>query len=417
MRICIFEDDQVYNFEPLTFTRPVYALVCGFTTLAEKIQRNFPDAKISFHTRKYLKDFLQNTLPQNEVNDFKDDEYLFINGRILADENLAKQIPYNLKEDRIFVKDNFLAAAKISGKNLEKLKQNLPDQISINHFENIPEEKVDVDFAEYIWDLIYANRNFLIKDFEFFTSKEKEKIKGKVYEGAHLVEKDQIFIDEGASVKPGAVLDASDGPIYISKNAKILANAVLENCIYIGESSLVRSGATIHDNVTISKICKAGGEIEDAIFLPYSNKQHAGFIGHAYLGSWVNLGADTNCSDLKNNYGSIKIYLNGKEINSGKQFLGVLIGDHSKTGINTMLNTATVIGVSSNIFGAGFPDKYIPSFAWGGAEGFETFKPEKAVEVAGKVMLRRNIEMKNFDEKIFNKVFEMTKDERIKKGF
>ena len=164
-------------------------------------------------------------------------------------------------------------------------------------------------------------------------------------------------------------------------------------------------------------MCKVGGEVEDSIILPYTNKQHSGFIGHAYLGSWVNLGADTNCSDLKNNYGSVKVYVNGEVVNSGTQFLGVIIGDHSKTAINTMFNTGTIVGFSSNIFGAGFPAKYIPSFSWGGSDAVTTYDLERSIETARRVMLRRDQNLHESEERLFRKIFDLTKKERRKRGY
>jgi UDP-N-acetylglucosamine diphosphorylase/glucosamine-1-phosphate N-acetyltransferase len=170
--------------------------------------------------------------------------------------------------------------------------------------------------------------------------------------------------------------------------------------------------------VSIGKVCKVGGEVEDMIMMDYSNKQHAGFIGHSYLGSWVNLGADTNCSDLKNNYSQVKIKLSSGEVDTGMQFLGVLVGDHTKTAINTMFNTGTVAGFSSNIFGAGFPDKYIPSFSWGGSDaGFIEYDPEKSIKTAKIVTARRNVPFTASDEKLFKNIFEMTRKERMNKEF
>jgi len=164
--------------------------------------------------------------------------------------------------------------------------------------------------------------------------------------------------------------------------------------------------------VSVGKECKIGGEVEDSIVLPYSNKQHAGFIGHSYLGSWVNLGADTNCSDLKNNYSTIKVQLNGKAVDTETQFLGVMMGDHSKTAINTMFNTGTLVGFSCNVFGAGFPDKYIPSFSWGGSDGLSTYTLDKSISTAKVVMSRRDEKFLPANENLFEKIFNLTSKER-----
>jgi len=164
-------------------------------------------------------------------------------------------------------------------------------------------------------------------------------------------------------------------------------------------------------------VCKVGGEVEDTIIHPYSNKQHSGFLGHSYLGSWINLGADTNNSDLQNNYGSIKVQVNGRHIDSGKQFVGLMMGDHSKTAINTMFNTGTVVGFSSNVYGAGFPPKFISSFGWGGSESMKEYKLSKAIETAKAVFARRDKEFKKEDEEMFETIFNLTQEDRSKRGY
>src|SRR5690606_16982746 len=184
------------------------------------------------------------------------------------------------------------------------------------------------------------------------------------------------------------------------------ANAVSEGPCFIGDHSVIKIGAKSYGQTAIGRWCKVGGEVENSIILGYSNKQHDGFLGHSCLGAWVNLGADTNTSDLKNNYGSVRVLLNGREVNSGRMLLGSLIGDHSQTGINTMLNTGTVIGVSANIFGGGFPPREIPSFAWGGSGGFEPFRPEKAIELARTVTARRGIDFTDADKRLLMQVWE-----------
>jgi UDP-N-acetylglucosamine diphosphorylase/glucosamine-1-phosphate N-acetyltransferase len=213
------------------------------------------------------------------------------------------------------------------------------------------------------------------------------------------------------------VLDAENGPIYIGKNVKILPNAVIEGPAYVGDGSLIKVSAKIYENTSIGPVCKVGGEVEASIIHAFSNKQHEGFIGHSYLGTWVNIGADTNNSDLKNDYGNVKVYVDGELIDSGSMFVGLIMGDHSKSGINLMFNTGTVVGVSCNIYGSGLPPKFVPSFSWGGAQdGFVTYRIDKAIEVARRVMARRNVQLTEIDEKLFRKIFELTEEERVKAG-
>jgi UDP-N-acetylglucosamine diphosphorylase/glucosamine-1-phosphate N-acetyltransferase len=414
MQLCIFEDKKASNFFPLTYSRPVYDLICGYSPLKSKIFRLFPTYKQSLHCRGYLENITIQNNPGIPVNSFEDGECLFINGRVLADGNLVKLFSKKKKENIVYVSGDTIIAVFLSGSNLNSFK--ITDSIDPENFEGIHTEPIEHRTFSYIWDLINYNGEELSKEFEIHFNKKKRKnqkrVTGKVFEGVHLVEKKEIIIEKGAVVKPGVVIDASKGPVFIDKNTEVFPNAVIEGPVYIGESTKIKSAATIYENVSIGKVCKIGGEVEDVIMMPYSNKQHAGFLGHAYLGSWVNLGADTNNSDLKNNYGTVKAYVNGKMIDSGSQFLGLMMGDHSKSAINTMLNTGTVVGFSCNIFGSGFPGKFVPSFTWGGAESSKIYDVDKSINTAEKVMARRNITIMEDDKKLFHKIFELTKQER-----
>jgi len=419
MEICIFEDLYFDRIEPLTFSRPTYNLVCGIASLRGKILRQYPGVTLSLHTRPYLESFVNSKYPDINVNKIESDDCLFINGRVLAPENLSEIISLKEKTNKVYLgKDDALIAARVSGKKLAEVKKNIHDLLSLSNFDGIKVEKVDIRCVNYVWDLINNNHSEMLKDFAFYTHDKKHAMhNGKVYEGAHLIEKENIFIAEGAQIKPGAVLDASLGPIYLDENSIIFPNAVIEGPVYVGKSSQVKSCARIYENVSIGSICKVGGEVEDSIISPYTNKQHSGFLGHAYLGSWVNIGADTNCSDLKNNYGSVKMYVNGEVIDSGSQFLGVIIGDQSKTAINTMFNTGSVVGFACNVYGAGFPPKYLPSFSWGGSDAVTTYDIVRSIETAKRVMARRNKIMDESEEKLFRKIFDLTQKERRKRGY
>ena len=414
MQLCVFEDKKTSNFFPLTYSRPVYDLICGYTSLKSKIFKLFPTAKHSLHCRSYLENITIRNNPGILVNSVENSECLFINGRVLADSNLIKLLSKKKREDIVYVSGDTVIAAFLSTTKLNSFK--IGDSIDLGNFETVHKESIEQKTFNYIWDLINYNGEELNKEFEIQFNKKKRKnqkrVAGKIFEGVHLVEKKAIIIEKGAVVKPGVVIDASKGPVFIDKNVEVFPNAIIEGPVYIGESTKIKSVATIYENVSIGKVCKVGGEVEDVIIMPYSNKQHAGFLGHAYLGSWVNLGADTNNSDLKNNYSTVKAYVNGKMIDSGSQFLGLMMGDHSKTAINTMFNTGTVVGFSCNIFGAGFPRTIIPSFTWGGAGISKIYSVDKSIETAEIVMSRRNIAMTAEDKKLFHKIFELTKEER-----
>jgi UDP-N-acetylglucosamine diphosphorylase/glucosamine-1-phosphate N-acetyltransferase len=226
-----------------------------------------------------------------------------------------------------------------------------------------------------------------------------------VHDGAYLVNTAGVRLGPGSVLKPGAVVDASAGPVIIGSGVEVMPNAVIEGPCFIGRGSRIKIGGKIYGQTSIGPQCKVGGEVECSIILGYVNKQHDGFLGHSYLGRWVNLGADTNTSDLKNNYGAVRVTLEGREIDTGRTFLGSLIGDHAKTGINTMLNTGSAVGVAANVFGGGFPSKSIPAFAWGGFDRESVYRLDDALDVARKVMARRGVEMTPADETLLRYLF------------
>ena len=415
MHICIFEDEQYLNFEPLIYSRPVFDLICGLTTLKEKIIRAFPKEKIVLKCRNYLEPFVKDENPKCWVNQFGNDDNLFINGRIIAPSNLKNILSVKSGEEKVFLSKGIVVAASVSAKRIKDLSFDKAEIIDTKLFSNLPSVDVDVKHANYLWDLVYLNGKEIENDFKFCT-KGKSSTKKK-YPGVDFINKKNVFVGKDVELKPGVVLDASTGPIFIEKNVTIFPNAVIQGPFFIGESSKIKSCATIYPNVSIGKVCKVGGEVEDTIIHPYTNKQHSGFLGHSYLGSWINIGADTNNSDLQNNYGTIKVQVNGRHIDSGKQFVGLMMGDHSKTAINTMFNTGTVVGFSSNVFGAGFPPKYIPSFGWGGNESMLEYKLAKAIETAKAVFARRNKEFTEEDKELFETIFNLTREDRSKRGY
>jgi len=415
--ICIFEGIYYSRLLPLVYLRPAYDLRCGISTLREKIERCYPGVPVLLHCRGYLEDLVREQNPGVAVNEIGVKSCLFINGRVIADANFAEQVPLE-GGDTLYVHDDTIIAARVSGSKLENLRRALSDIFTLADFTGLVKKDVEVRVISYPWDLIKYNGEQIASDFRVLAGGPKDpKVKGRVYEGAHLLNGEAIFVGEGASVKPGVVLDAEEGPIYIGKNAKIFPNAVIEGPADVGDGTLIKVGAKIYEGTSIGPMCKVGGEVEESIIHSYSNKQHDGFLGHSYLGMWVNLGADTNNSDLKNNYGSVKVTIDGELVDSGSMFVGLTMGDHSKSAVNSMFNTGTVVGVSSNVFGEGFPPKYIPSFAWGGAEALTTYDLDKSLEVARRVMARRKVSMSDVEERVFRKVFDLTVDERRKRGF
>ncbi len=415
--ICVIEGMYYSRLLPLVYFRPVYELRCGILKLREKIQLNYPDIPITLHCRAYLADSVREKNPGLKVNELGEDinSVLFINGRVLAGEDFADKVPAD-GPDMLYVDGETIIAARVSGSNLTVLKRAMNDVFSLSDFAGLLKTEVNIKYINFTWDLISNNPSQIVSDFERLVNRKEKMIRGEIYDGAHLIDKKNIFIDEKTKIKPGAVLDAESGPIYIGKNVKVFSNAVIEGPCFIGDNTTVKIGAKIYEGSSIGEVCKVGGEVEESIIHSYSNKQHDGFLGHSYLGSWVNIGADTNNSDLKNNYGSVKVLVNDERIDSGLMFVGLTMGDHSKTSINTMFNTGSVVGVSANVFGSGFPSKYLPSFSWGGSDALTTYDLERSMDVAKRVMNRRNIKFTDTDERVFRKVFDLTKEERRKRG-
>jgi UDP-N-acetylglucosamine diphosphorylase/glucosamine-1-phosphate N-acetyltransferase len=404
--ICIFEDKGYTRLLPLVYMRPVYGLRCGIGTILEKILRKYDGAKIELFCRDYLAEFFREQTKYS-VNEAIKDDCLFINGRIIMDKVIAVK-----GGEEIGVKDDVVLYARL---NKERSSQITPESILTGGiWDKLKKEiklvKVDSTTVNNTWDLVNYNPEQIVSDFKEIVK--SPEIKGEVYEGAYLVNKPQIHIGKGSKIKPGAVLDAEGGPIYIGENVEVLPNAVIEGPTAIGNKSIIRIGAKIREGTTMGEVCRVGGEVEESIIHGYSNKQHDGFLGHGYLSMWCNLGADTNNSDLKNNYGNVKVYVEGKLIDSGSRFVGLTMGDHSKSSIGTMFNTGTVVGLSSNIYGVGLPPKLVPSFSWGGASKLVAYDLEKALATAKTVMGRRKVQMSAIEEKLLRKVYELTREER-----
>jgi UDP-N-acetylglucosamine diphosphorylase/glucosamine-1-phosphate N-acetyltransferase len=408
--LCLFEDNGYRNLLPLTYTRPVYHLRCGTGSLGDKVRQVYDPSQVIFHCRPMLAESLAQAAAGGTVNQIDGDACLLINGRLLATADLAEKIPLK-GDDCLYTCGDDLVAARISGNHLGKLAETIADgPLKADLFAIDRIEEVDLPLIVYPWDLIQRNGEQIGVDWSLFGYQAGHK--GQVDEGVSILGRENVFIGEEARVKPGAVLDAEEGPIIISAGAKIFPNATIEGPACIGPKSLIKIGAKIYEGTTIGEVCKVGGEVEESIIHSYSNKQHDGFLGHAYLGMWVNLGADTNNSDLKNNYGNVKVYVDGQMVDSGSMFVGLTMGDHSKSGINTMFNTGTVVGVCCNVYGGGFPPKFVPSFSWGGAEGLVEYRLDKALETARAVMGRRKVELSLAEENLYRAIFEDTADQR-----
>ncbi len=378
MKILIDDNGLHARFAPLTLTRPVGNIRLGLFTNEERWKIGFPDAEIFYKTEKYL----SGKFPYTEHAD------IVVNAALLPNDQILVAVQNLSDDEQLWMGENWLAK-KGNGSN------------KVEYIGEIP-----VILKER-WDVFNKNEAAIAYDFYLSTAgrvSEKISSTNTVIGNPHL-----IFLEKGARVE-AAILNTSNGPIYVGENAEIMEGSIVRGPLAMCEFSALKMGAKVYGATTIGPHCKVGGEVNNVVFQAYSNKGHDGFLGNSSIGEWCNLGADTNASNLKNNYGNISTYSYEakKEIPTNEQFMGLFMGDHSKCGINTMFNTATVIGVSSNIYGAGFPPKYIPSFRWGGAEELVPFRFENAIEYANNMMGRRGLQLSTSEIEILTFLSEDT---------
>lgn len=388
MQVILF-DDHRKGLLPLTYTRPCADLRVGITTIKEKWDLLL-QTDASFQTEIYL----ENVFPNHASKD-----NLFINGCLLPNEYLLKQIE-DLGDEEALLTGEQILAVRTANSDYQEVMSSV----------KITEYLGDYKMITKAHDIFYLNDEILRYDFEVLT---KGRSSAKISD-TNLILGTQVFVEEGAKIE-GVSLNSTTGPIYIGKDAEIMEGSLIRGPFACLDHSVVKMGAKIYGATTIGPWCKVGGEINNAVFQAYSNKGHDGFLGNAVIGEWCNLGADTNSSNLKNNYAEVKVwdYHTHRFTNTGLQFCGLIMGDHSKCGINTMFNTGTVVGVSANIFGAGFPRNFIPSFTWGGSTGFSTYAMNKACDTANRVMQRRGKELSDADKMIFKHIFEQSSQFRI----
>jgi UDP-N-acetylglucosamine diphosphorylase/glucosamine-1-phosphate N-acetyltransferase len=396
--IILFDDDNWEGLLPLTFTRPICELRVGILTIREKWEKHL-NAEGSYITQDFLSEKFPIRIEENNI---------IINSTVLPTPKLLKLIKQLGTNEAILEGEELLAARLTRGQF-----DSLIDDKGITELEGIDVSN-DTDLIRRVtrpYDLFTHNDVELRSDFRLLTTNRKSE---PISESNTVINPEDIFLEEGASVEC-AILNANTGPIYVGKNATIMEGSIIRGGLAMCEGSILKMGAKIYGATTIGPFSKAGGEIKNSILTGYSNKGHEGFLGNSVLGEWCNIGADSNTSNLKNNYDNIKLwsYEDQKFAKTGLQFCGLIMGDHSKTGINTMFNTGTVVGVNANIFGSGYPRNYIPSFAWGGASGFKTYLLNKSIDTAEKVMARRNMSLSDEDRVILEHIFLNTSKYRI----
>lgn len=426
-KLFIFEDNKFSHFYPLTYNRPVYELWCGISKIREKIASYFPNLEITLLCR----DFLAPVLAEKtkgcgiKVNDFEvadADEVFLVNGRVLPDENFKKEIPE--KEALLFHNEN-LVLGKISGNKFKKNSEGFKHLFSSSKIKHLKEslevQITKLDLLNYLWEIVGQSTSDTLnaceikKDFERLKPELdfKNMFKHNQVDGqAVIYNLDKVYIGKKVEIEAFCLLNAQKGPIYIDDGAKILAHTRIEGPCYIGKDSHI-VGGKVREGCSIGPNCRIGGEIEETVFLGYSNKYHEGFMGHSYIGEWVNLGSGTHNSDLKNNYGSIKVASAGKELDTKLSKVGCFVGDHVKTGIGTLLSTGICIGLGSNLFGGGmFAQKFIPAFVWGDNQAIQQYHWEKFIQTAQTVMERRKVSLSSAEKELLQRIYELTLSDR-----
>jgi len=391
----LFDDKRWQQLLPLTFTRPIAELRIGIDTIREKWSSAL-QTNISYLTETYLSEKFPATYTEDNF---------YIYGGMIPDPKIYNAIS-ELHTGEVLMQGDEIIAIRSAEKYFSGM--SLSEHAKSFTIVNYAENTIRISRS---WHLFQNNDIVLRSDFERLTKNKKS----QPASSTNTIIGNNLFIEDGATVE-GCIINTNTGPVYIGKNAEIMEGSMLRGPIAIGEFSTIKMGAKIYGATTIGPHCKIGGEVNNAIIMGYSNKAHDGFLGNSVLGEWCNLGADTNNSNLKNNYAAVKLwdYVTQRFFETGLQFCGLIMGDHSKCGINTMFNTGTVVGVNSNIFGDGFPRHFIPSYSWGGAAGFSTYKLKDALTVAKEVMHRRNLELTDTEIKILTHIYELS--EKYRKG-
>ncbi len=391
--IILFDSDIRDQLLPITYTRPVCELRIGILTIREKWEL-WLKGRVSYITQDYLSEKYPISIASDN---------LVINGAILPDTQLC-QLIQNLKFNEALLKNGELIAARLD----ERQFYNLMEDNDIEELEGFElEESTKLLAINHVWDIFSFNDSAMRSDFTMLTNGRTSAPLSKTNQ--LLGDTSQLFIEEGATIEC-SILNTKTGPIYIGKNAEVMEGCVIRGGLALCEGSILKIGAKIYGATTIGPHSKVGGEVNNSVIIGHTNKAHEGYLGNSVLGEWCNIGADTNTSNLKNNYEPVKLwdYTKDSFVKTGMQFLGLIMGDHSKCAINTMFNTGTVVGVSANIYGAGFPRNFIPSFTWGGTGGLETYPFNKAIDTMERVLARRQMSLSKEDRDILKFIFDFS---------
>ncbi|WP_412560395.1 GlmU family protein [Winogradskyella sp. MIT101101] len=389
MNYILFDGPYRNNLLPFTYTRPVADIRVGILTIRQKWE-----SYLEYTTTTVTEDYLSDKFPMVEM-----EENIMINASFLPNLEVVEMVKNLSHNQAVFKGEDVIAFFAKEGEEVT----------DFSTFEAV-EFAGDIIKIEHTWDIFSKNGEAIEEDFRLITKDRKSK---PIPATVNTIKPENIFIEKGAKLN-FVTLNASSGPIYIGRDAEVMEGSVVRGPFALCNNATLKLATKIYGPTTVGPHSKVGGEVNNCVLFGYSNKGHDGFLGNSVLGEWCNLGADTNNSNLKNNYAEVRLwdYQTGGFARTGLQFCGLMMGDHSKCGINTMFNTGTVVGVSANIFGSGFPRNFVPSFSWGGSKGFVTYKTNKAFEVAEVVMARRKEEFTDKDKAILEHVFEETKQYR-----
>lgn len=399
MKYVIF-DDHTIGFFPMTHLRVTGDLRCGILKLRQRIEYLLEIENTHYIMEESLASLYQKRHSDWIINQLDDEEYIFINSRSIINMENKFEIESLAEDTALYSGDSIVAFRMKSNKGSYTQKDILEKAKTL---QVVKTEQIKL--WSYLWELMHQNGEWIRFDYENIFYDEENYIESEP--GVTLLNPYDIWIGEGSVLKPGVVIDASEGPVIIDENVTIMANSVIMGPVYIGKNTIIKALAKIYPNTSIGPRCKIGGEVEDTIIQGYSNKQHDGFLGHSFIGEWVNIGADSNNSDLKNTYKSVGVYFypEEKKIDTGSTFVGTFIGDHSKIGINCSINTGTMIGMGVNIYGSTLIDGFIPDFSWGQADQLQDYRLENFLETALIVKSRRNIEMSQEEINLIKEIY------------
>jgi UDP-N-acetylglucosamine diphosphorylase/glucosamine-1-phosphate N-acetyltransferase len=421
-KLVVFEDEGFSKLYSLTLTRPAWDLVCGILRLKEKLLwglqmaaieepawREFAGDRVGlrFHLRSYLAAAYPGAVQSYEDEAQGNGLASLVNGRLLFNRKIIDQIDPSWQGS--YVHRGSVVWATVPVERLKALHEHLGRPLKKGLFSDLETKTIDARLVRRPWDFIKLTGPEIERDFKLLGGAVTESAPPS---GVHLVGQEKMRIGRSVRLSAGVVIDATDGPVNLDSDVTVMANASLRGPLHIGRGSIIKMGAKIYGDTSIGPVCKVGGEVAESTLLGYTNKQHDGFLGHSYIGEWANIGAGTDTSDMKNNYSTVRFGPPGREEDTEELFVGLFMGDHSKSGIGTTFTTGSMVGVCSNVFGAGYPPRYIPSFCWGGSGGFKEYDLKKAVQTAGRAMQRRDRKLGPRGEALLKHIYEITAEDR-----